>query len=146
MSISDQLKTHILDPTIFNQRRCEFRIPQGVYLSNLRLGNIGCTVTGADDAAPPQYPVHLGAYSLIQRISLLNGNIEIAELNNVGDYLAFANQNRTNANTYNIGRSLNRSDWGFTIMDPEESQATYASYRDENRVSIKERLETRTII
>ena len=120
MSIANQLKTHVFDPTIFNQRRCEFRIPKGVYLSNLRLGNIGCTVDNSSTQAPVRYPWHLGSYSLMQRISLMNGSIEIAELNYVGEYLAFANQNRTNANAYNVARSLNRSNWGFTVDDVED--------------------------
>ena len=124
MSIANQLKTHVFDPTIFNQRRCEFRIPKGVYLSNLRLGNIGCTVDNSSTQAPVRYPWHLGSYSLMQRISLMNGSIEIAELNYVGEYLAFANQNRTNANAYNVARSLNRSNWGFTVDDVQDLDTT----------------------
>ena len=137
MSIANQLKTHVFDPTIFNQRRCEFRIPKGVYLSNLRLGNIGCTVDNARSQARVKYPWHLGSYSLIQKISLLNGNIEIAELNYAGDYLAFANQNRTNANAYNVARSLNRSNWGFTVGDVEDVDAAKLSQRNSDRITVK---------
>ena len=137
MSIANQLKTHVFDPTIFDQRRCEFRIPKGVYLSNLRLGNIGCTVDNGKGSARVKYPWHVGAYSIIQRLSLLSGNVEIAELNYAGDYLAFANQNRTNANAYNVARSLNRSNWGFTTADYEDVSQSSKVEQDSDRITVK---------
>jgi hypothetical protein len=129
MSIANQLKTINLDPVLFNQRRCEFRIPQGVYLSNLRLGNIGATVVGsaadstnAGSMKSIKYPFHSGAYSILQKMTLLNGNVEIASLNNVGDYLSFSNMNRTNANSHNVARYLNKSRFGFTLGDVNDGK------------------------
>ena len=124
MSIANQLKTMNLDPALFNQRRCEFRMPQGAHLSNLRLGNVGATAVGsaadgttAGSMKSIKCPFHSGAHSILQKTSSLNGNVEIAELNNVGDYLSYSNVNRTNANSHDVARHLNKSRFGFTSGD-----------------------------
>ena len=117
MSLANSIKTHQLDPLYFNQQRCEFRLdPNKAYLSNLRLADLGSTVDGSTDA---RYPFNVGAYALLQKITLLNDNVEIASLNNVSDYLGFANLQRTNANAYNVSRRLNLSHLGFDIDDNE---------------------------
>lgn len=121
MSLANDIITHQLDPVLFDQNRCEFRIPPKVYLSNWRLGDLGCVISGGgtlDDttkANNTRYATHLGSYALIDRIRLLNNNVEIAELRNVKQYLAFNNLQRTNANAFNVNRTLNKSSFAFDI-------------------------------
>lgn len=122
MSLANDIITHQLDPVLFDQNRCEFRIPPKVYLSNWRLGDLGCFITGggspgteAKKESNTRYATHLGSYALIDRIRLLNNNVEIAELRNVKQYLAFNNLQRTNANAFNVNRTLNKSSFAFDI-------------------------------
>jgi hypothetical protein len=110
-----------MDPVFSDSRRCEFRLDQKVYLSNLRLADLGCTIVdgkvddGGNTDQNTRYASHLGAYSLIDRIVLLNNTVEIAELRSAGQYLAFANLQRTNANAFNVVRTLNKSSFALDV-------------------------------
>lgn len=123
MSLSNNIITHQLDPVLFNQQRCEFRIPPKVWLSNWRLADLGINQTGGtynnassgDKEQNVRYASHLGAYAVIDRIRLLNGAVELAELRNVNQYLAFQNLQRTNANAFNVNRTLNKSSFALDI-------------------------------
>ncbi|MDF1853369.1 MAG: hypothetical protein P1U85_21205 [Verrucomicrobiales bacterium] len=141
MALANKIKTHQYDPLYFNQQRCEFRLdPNKVYLSNMRLADIGCTVVyPAGATANAEYPYNVGGYVLIQRISLLNDNVEIAELNNVADWMGFSNLQRSNANAYNITRSLNKSKLGFDLDD--KNGTTY-----ERNIHIKDITENQNYI
>ena len=113
MALANSVKTHQQDPLYFNQQRCEFRLDKGkVFLSNLRLADIGMKVSNITN---PRFPHSVGAYSMLRKISLLNDNVEIASLDNVSDYLAFANLQRTNANAYQMARRLNMSHLGYDL-------------------------------
>ena len=112
MALLNSIKTLQLDPVIFNSQRCEFRLPADkVYLSNWRLSDIGAT--GTNDAVDKNYVNSSGAYSLIKSIVLYNDNVVIANLYNANDYLAFANIGRTNSNSVNMARFLNRNKCGY---------------------------------
>ena len=123
MSLSNNIITHQLDPVLFNQQRCEFRIPPKVWLSNWRLADLGINqtdgtyndVSSGDKQRNVRYASHLGAYAVIDRIRLLNGAVELAELRNVNQYLAFQNLQRTNANAFNVNRTLNKSSFALDI-------------------------------
>lgn len=156
MSLSNNIITHQLDPVLFNQQRCEFRLDPKVWLSNWRLADLGINQTGGTYATTNKernvrYASHLGAYALIDRIRLLNGAVEIAELRNVNQYLAFQNLQRTNANAFNVNRTLNKSSFALDIegttplmdlkkyeeMDtvlPDSSAATPLSFLDLQQV------------
>ena len=118
MSLLNSIKTLQLDPVIFNQQRCEFRLDPKVYLSNWRLADIRSVSSqgsAADDINGKRYVVGAGAYSLIKSIVLYNDTTVIAHLYNASDYLSFANQGRTNANSVNMARFLNRNNVGYDL-------------------------------
>lgn len=121
MSLSNEIITHQLDPVFFDQRRAEFRLDPKVYLSNWRLADLGIKITGGgnNDVTNKhrnnRYATNLGAYAIIDRIRLLNGSVELAELRNVNQYLAFNNLQRTNANAFNVNRTLNKSSFALDV-------------------------------
>ena len=120
MSLSNEIITHQLDPVLFDQRRCEFRLDPKVYLSNWRLADLGIKVTGGNQDHSTKhrntrFATNLGAYAIIDRIRLLNGSVEIAELRNVNQFLAFNNLQRTNANAFNVNRTLNKSSFALDV-------------------------------
>lgn len=120
MSLSNEIITHQLDPVLFDQRRCEFRLDPKVYLSNWRLADLGIKVAGGNSDVTEKhrnnrYATNLGAYAIIDRIRLLNGSVELAELRNVNQYLAFNNLQRTNANAFNVNRTLNKSSFALDV-------------------------------
>lgn len=120
MSLSNEIITHQLDPVLFDQRRCEFRLDPKVYLSNWRLADLGIKVAGGNQDHSTKhrntrFATNLGAYAIIDRIRLLNGSVEIAELRNVNQFLAFNNLQRTNANAFNVNRTLNKSSFALDV-------------------------------
>lgn len=120
MSLSNEIITHQLDPVLFDQRRCEFRLDPKVYLSNWRLADLGIKVSGGNQDHTTKhrntrFATNLGAYAIIDRIRLLNGSVEIAELRNVNQFLAFNNLQRTNANAFNVNRTLNKSSFALDV-------------------------------
>lgn len=125
MALLNSIKTLQLDPVIFNSQRCEFRLPPDkVYLSNWRLADIGAT--GTNDANGKNYVHSSGAYSLIKSIVLYNDNVVIANLYNANDYLAFANIGRTNSNSVNMARFLNRNKVGYSFNASDQIQLAEA--------------------
>ena len=57
--------------------------------------------------------------------------MEIAELRNVKQYLTFNNLQRTNTNTYNLNRTLNKSSFAFDLgldTTPKREVKDYAHW------------------
>ena len=118
MSLADNVITHQVDPVFFDQRRCEFKIDPKIWLSNWRLADIAVKIAnGKDDGdvENTRFVSNLGAYSLISRIVLYNNSVQIAELREAGRILGFMNLQRTNANSYNVARTLNRSSFAVDV-------------------------------
>ena len=69
MSLLNSIKTLQLDPVIFNQQRCEFRLDPKLYLSNWRLADIRSVSASdgtADDINGNPYVVGAGAYLTVR--------------------------------------------------------------------------------
>lgn len=65
-----------------------------VYLSRLRLINLGASTSGGSEVL---YPQNSGVSELIKSIVLKSGNQEIARLNEVGQYMAYKFAHRSDA-------------------------------------------------
>jgi hypothetical protein len=108
---SGAVKEHFLDTNIFNQRRCEFRIPKEVNaLSNLKLVGLGAVrIAGAN--AP--YNRGAGAVSVINRIALMDGANILSECRECNKQLAFRNINNANNvnNSYKSPQMLSATNY-----------------------------------
>ena len=115
---SGAIKEYLLDTNIFNQRRCEFKLPRDVNaLSNLKLLNIGAVRGGAGADSP--YNRGCGVMGLINRIALLDGAQELSECRDVNKQLTFRNLNTTNNNnnSYKTPVSLGASNYQYGTLD-----------------------------
>ena len=120
MSLANNVITHQIDPVYFDQNRCEFKISPKVWLSNWRLSDLAVSIAnGKNDGTvdDTRYVSSLGAYSLISRIVLYNNSTQIAELREAGRMLGFMNLQRTNANSFNVARTLNRSSFAVDVVE-----------------------------
>lgn len=108
---SGALKTDIIDDTSFSQSRCEFRLPEGMYFSNMRLANLGIKST-AD-----QYNKLAGCYGAIKRITLLDGSQVLDELVDANRYLAFDNLLAENAYNRDYKARLSKAEVGFRLSE-----------------------------
>jgi hypothetical protein len=112
------IKTQIHDPRMFaDNKRCEFRLDDenAVYLSNLRLGNVGITADPSDN-----YNFGTGAYEVIQRISLYDGNTLLDQQLEFPKYAAFKNYMKPNESNRSLHR-LNGSGMGYEVVGPDLS-------------------------
>ena len=108
MSIYSQenMTTEIVRPVYHNNNRTEFELPRKVCLSNMRMINVGCSVTAP---AGTFYPITSGCMSLIRNTYLYcNDNIEVSVLRNASKYLAFQNSRRANDEEYSLVSQLSQ--------------------------------------
>lgn len=108
---SGAVKEHLLDTNIFNQKRCEFRIPQGVNaLSNLKLLGLGAVRTAGVNSP---YNRGAGAVSVINRVALLDGSNVLSECRECNKQLAFRNVNNANNvnNSYKSPQMLSATNY-----------------------------------
>ena len=117
MSLSNAIKTHILDPRVHNDRRSEFRLDDGFYSSNLTLVDAGLYDTALTDDTNVTYPCNAGAMSCIKNIYLYSDNVAIDQLLECQSHSAFKCWQSRNARQNDLNRFDLYSGWGFNVAD-----------------------------
>jgi len=115
MSLSNTVKTHELEPILFTQSRCEFRIPADkIFLQNLRLANLGLTTTSAIGSnAPLSYAYNTGVFQVIQNMFLYHNNQMLCQIKGVDQWMAFQNLLYTNEENMDRVNNVVKSNLGF---------------------------------
>lgn len=104
MALSNSVKTMIIDPTVFNNSRCEFRLAPG-YLSNLKLVDVGVYSTNiVDRSTGVFYPSIMGCLAAIKKISLFSGATMIDEIQELPSYGAVQHLKTTNQAQEDLNR------------------------------------------
>ena len=107
-----------IDPRLDqSNKRAEFRFDEDtVYLSNMRLMNVGITATQGD------YNKGAGVLSVIKNIQLLDGAGQVLDqLRQVDRYGAFINYNKANDSNRSINRFLKQHDLGYEVGNIEDT-------------------------
>ncbi|MGI9555996.1 MAG: hypothetical protein ACR2M9_03965 [Cyanophyceae cyanobacterium] len=115
---SGNIRTSILDPRLDKSNKiASFSLDSvdSVYLSNMRLMNIGVTATGAD------YNAATGAYETIERLTLFDGNTQLAQQIQFPRWAAFKNYHKSNEANRSINHFLNGSGMGYEVKDLDVS-------------------------
>lgn len=112
---SQSLKTEIFDPRIETADRVEFRLDKGdnVYFSNLRLANVGVSLTGGQDT----YNKAVGVAGNIRRITLLDGAIELDRCVEVNRYLSWFFCGADNNSNRHVQQNLVKHSIGYRLKD-----------------------------
>lgn len=107
---TNSIKTRILDP-VFNKSnfRCEFRIPDGCYLSNFRLTDMGVSSTGSQGL----YNFLVGSLIGVKNVFLYDGNVLIDALYDVPKIVSFKNLNTTNDANSSVNNYVRNNGLGF---------------------------------
>ena len=116
--------THYLDPSTYlpasnnSAGRVSFELDgtKLAFLPNMRLLNIGCKSDSLQI-----YNALVGAYVVIDRIRLLDGDTELSALTNQQLYRGFLNQNIPNSRSESVDSNLNVGSVGWSI-DGENRQ------------------------
>lgn len=117
------VKSHQIDPVFDrNKFRSEFRLDEDkLYLTNLRIANVGVVHTGIE---PKSYKFFTGAYGIIKDIQLMDGGKVIDEVREFQKYIAFKNYNASNDDNKSKNKFLNRSNYSFKIVDGNPAVGT----------------------
>lgn len=115
MSVYSQtLRSEVFDPRVHNENRSEFRLDKGrMFFSNLRLGNIGVTQTGADD----RYSKAVGAAGHIRRVTLYDGAVELDKCEECNRYLSWYLCGGANDQNRYVGQNLLKHNIGYAMSD-----------------------------
>ena len=80
MSLSNTVRTHLLDPRVNNDQRCEFKIPDGFYDSSMKLIDLGVHDSQLTGAEGVFYPTITGVMSIVKNIFLYSDSSLIDSL------------------------------------------------------------------
>jgi hypothetical protein len=138
MALSNSVKTWVLDPTVHNSSRTEFRLNPGVLASNLKLIDVGVYSTNiVDRTTGVFYPSILGVLASIKKISLFSGSTMIDEIQELPAYgavqhLRVSNQAQEDINRFELLNGFSFSNSADDAADNEEIGAltTEASHKD----------------
>jgi len=115
---SSSIKCSQIDPRLDqSNQRAEFRFSSDtVYLSNMRLLNVGITATQGD------YNKGAGVLSVIKNIQLLDGAGQVLDqLRNVNRYGAFLNYNSPNDSNKSINHFLLQHGMGYEVGNIDDT-------------------------
>jgi len=112
----ENVKTRYLDPKIYVEAkngggRCTFELDanEAAYLPNLRLTNVGITISATSD-----YNKQLGALALIKNIRLMDGKVVLSQVNEFRYHRGFINVNKPNSVCEAVSSKLECSALGFS--------------------------------
>jgi hypothetical protein len=115
---TQSLKTEIHDPRInVKNTRAEFRLQDedAVYLSNLRLANIGIT------ASPDEWNAAAGSLAVVDSIILYDDGTELCAMRDFDLYSAWKNYNKENAANKSINNFLVKNAMGYEVRGTNTS-------------------------
>ncbi len=120
MSLSNSVRTHLLDPRSHNRNRTEFRLEDGFYASSLKLIDLGVfdsAMTGARQGA--FYPTITGVMQCVRNIYLYSDTTLIDSLQNVSNYSAIEALKTSNQGSIDLNNQLLLNGMGLFPQDIE---------------------------
>jgi len=138
MALSNSVKTWVLDPTVHNSSRTEFRLNPGVLASNLKLIDLGVYSTNiVDRTTGVFYPSILGVLASIKKLSLFSGSTMIDEIQELSSYgsiqhLRVSNQAQEDLNRFELLNGFSFSNSANDAAGQQEVGAltTEATHKD----------------
>ena len=140
MALSNSVKHFVIDPTVHNNSRSEFRLTDGVLASNFKLIDVGVYSTNiVDRTTGVFYPSILGVLASIKKLSLFSGSTMIDEIQELPAYgsiqhLRVSNQAQEDLNRFELlnGFSFSNSAIDASVADNDEvgSLTTQATHKD----------------
>lgn len=105
MALSNAIKVHILDPTVFNTRRCEFRLPDSFFASSIKLTDVGVYSAVVDgENTGLYYPSVNGVLACIKSLTLYSGATMLDQVQELAAYGSVKNLMTTNQGSEDINR------------------------------------------
>lgn len=137
MSLSNSIKVLILDPTVHNSNRTEWRLPEGFFASSLKLVDVGVYSSQVDGNQTGLYYSSInGVLNSIKNITLFSGTTVLDQVQELSAYgsvknLMVSNQGSEDVNRFQLlnGISLTQAPGGrglTTMSENKDYDATYS--------------------
>jgi hypothetical protein len=110
MSLSNAVKTVLLDPTVHNNQRTEFRIPDGAYASSMKLIDLGVFSSDQDGT---------GVMSCVKNIYLYSDTTLLDSIQNTTEYASIEALKTTNQGSQDLNRQTLLNGMGFWRADDQ---------------------------
>ena len=125
MSLSNSVRTHLLDPVKTNNNRTEFRLEDGFYASSMKLIDLGVYDSALTATQGAFYPTITGVMSCIRNIYLYSDTTLIDSLQNCEQYAAVEALKTSNQGSTDLNNQLLLNGMGFRgqAVDQELSGA-----------------------
>ena len=104
MALSNSTVTHLLDPRVDNTQRTEFRLPEGMLSSSLKLADLGVYSTQLNDTTGWYYDAAVGVWSIIQKITLYSGSTVLDETHELSNEISVKTRMTTNQKSEDLAR------------------------------------------
>lgn len=123
MSLSNRVKTHVIDPRTHNSRRTEFRLEDAFWDSNWKLVDLGMYDSNQSGTTGLYYPTINGVLQTIETISLFSGTVMIDQMQNCQQYSSLEALKTSNQGSNDLNRQLLLNGMGWSTVGPGLSSA-----------------------
>ena len=128
MSLSNTVKTLLIDPRSHSNQRTEFRLEDAYYASSLKLVDVGVYDAGNADKLAV-YPQINGVMQCIKNIYLYSDTTLIDSLQNIPQYSAIDSLKTSNQGSNDMNRSLLLNGMGFQFSRTETDRTATTDTR-----------------
>ena len=124
MSLSNSVRTHLLDPVQHNNNRTSFRIPDGFYASSMKLVDLGVFDSALTATQGTFYPTITGVMSCVRNIYLYSDSVLIDSLQNCEQYSAVEALKTSNQGSMDLNNQLLLNGLGLRGQSDNEPATT----------------------
>lgn len=125
MSLSNSVKTMLVDPRSHSNARTEFRLDNGYYASSLKLVDVGLRDANALGKGFV-YPSINGVMQIIKNIFLYSDTVLLDSVQNIPQYSAIDALKTSNQGSY-LNRQLLQNGMGFDLTQIDQADARAGS-------------------
>jgi hypothetical protein len=124
MSLSNSVRTHLLDPVQHNNNRTSFRIPDGFYASSMKLVDLGVFDSALTATQGAFYPSITGVMSCVRNIYLYSDSTLIDSLQNCEQYASVEALKTSNQGSMDLNNQLLLNGMGLRGQSANEPATT----------------------
>jgi len=121
MSLSNSVRTHLIDPTIHNSQRTRFSLPDAFWSSTLKLVDLGTFAGTQTNETGFFYPTITGIIAAIRRLTLYSNDFKIDSIEELKAYASIKHLRTTNQSSEDVHRFELLNGMGLSIASKKDA-------------------------
>lgn len=117
MSLSNAVKTWLIDPTVQNSSRSEFRLDDAFWVSSIKLADLGVYDAQATTATGLYYPAINGVMASVKKFTVYSGSTIIDEMQELPAWSSIQHLRTSNQGSEDINRFELLNGMNLTLND-----------------------------